>query len=97
EAHYALYPPGTFYKRHVDNFRGRSSRVVTSLLYLNPHWQPGDGGEMQLYPDAADAAQRVEPRLGTFVLFMAEDLPHEVLPTRVPRGSIAGWFRRDLR
>ena len=35
EAHYATYQPGDFYKRHLDSFRGRASRVVSLVLYLN--------------------------------------------------------------
>ena len=30
---------------------------------------------------------------GKLVIFMSEQIPHEVLPTRKPRASIAGWFR----
>jgi len=26
---------------------------------------------------------------------MSEDFPHEVLPTKAKRSSIAGWFRVD--
>ncbi len=39
ETHYATYHPGDFYKRHLDSFRGRASRVVSLLLYLNEDWQ----------------------------------------------------------
>ncbi|WP_346301717.1 2OG-Fe(II) oxygenase, partial [Halomonas sp. BM-2019] len=38
---------------------------------------------------------RVRPGAGTFACFLAETIPHEVLPTRLPRASIAGWFRRN--
>lgn len=93
EAHLALYPEGAFYKRHFDSFRGAANRMVSLVVYLNRDWAPGDGGELVLYPrDAADAV-RVEPRAGTLVLFMSEEVEHEVLPTTAARASVAGWFR----
>lgn len=97
EAHFAHYPPGAHYACHLDSFQGRSNRVISTVGYLNPDWQPGDGGEMVIYaPDApGQALARVEPRAGTFTCFLSERMPHEVLPTRVPRTSIAGWFRRN--
>ncbi|MDX1466999.1 MAG: 2OG-Fe(II) oxygenase, partial [Halomonas sp.] len=35
------------------------------------------------------------PQAGTFACFLSDSVPHEVLPTRLPRSSIAGWFRRN--
>jgi SM-20-related protein len=94
EAHYAFYPPGGFYRRHLDAFRGRTNRVVTTVLYLNPNWQPGHGGELVLYaPDDDGVLETVAPAYGTLVVFLSEDFPHQVLPTRRARHSIAGWFR----
>ena len=94
ESHYAFYPPGAFYQKHLDAFRGRSNRVVTTVLYLNPDWQPGDAGEMRLYDPRTDQPlMDIPPRLGTLVCFLSEALPHEVLTTHKNRASIAGWFR----
>ena len=94
ESHYALYPPGAFYQKHLDAFRGRSNRVVTTVLYLNPEWQPEDAGQMRLYDPYTDQPlMDVPPRLGTLVCFLSEALPHEVLATHKQRASIAGWFR----
>lgn len=94
ESHYALYPPGAFYKKHVDSFRGRTSRKVTTILYLNPAWQTQDAGEMRMYhPQTKQPLLDVAPKSGTLVCFMSEEMPHEVLPTQADRLSIAGWFR----
>jgi len=94
ESHFAHYPPGAFYKRHVDAFRGESNRILTTVLYLNPAWSPDDGGELLLYAeDGVEPLQRVTPRLGTLAVFLSEEFPHEVLPARRDRYSIAGWFR----
>ncbi|MDV6317590.1 2OG-Fe(II) oxygenase [Chromohalobacter sp. HP20-39] len=97
EAHFALYPPGAFYKKHLDSFRGRSNRIISTVLYLNPAWTTTHGGEMALFdPDAPEREiARIHPELGTFVCFLADRIPHEVLPTQAPRASIAGWFRRN--
>ncbi|PAU76812.1 2OG-Fe(II) oxygenase [Halomonas salipaludis] len=97
EAHFAHYPPGSFYKTHVDSFQGRANRVVSTVLYLNPGWPADGGGEMAIYAsqDSQREVARVRPEAGTFACFLSETVPHEVLPTRLPRASIAGWFRRN--
>ena len=97
EAHFAHYPPGAFYRRHLDSFRGRANRVVSTVGYLNPDWPADGGGEMVIF-DAMDPERevaRVRPEAGHFACFLSETVPHEVLPTRLPRASIAGWFRRN--
>lgn len=94
ECHYALYPPGAFYQRHLDSFRGRSNRKVTTVLYLNPDWQQEQAGQMRLYdPETQQPLLDVPPRSGTLACFLSETMPHEVLPTQADRASIAGWFR----
>ena len=94
EAHYAHYPPGGHYLKHFDSFRGAANRIVSAVTYLTHDWQPGDGGELVIYAEEGDRVlATVEPRAGTFVLFLSEEIPHEVLPSRTDRTSIAGWFR----
>ncbi|QFU00875.1 hypothetical protein FIU83_04395 [Halomonas sp. THAF5a] len=97
EAHFAHYPPGAFYKRHLDSFRGRANRVISTVGYLNPDWPADGGGEMVIFAadDPEREVARVRPEAGTFACFLSDSVPHEVLPTRLPRASIAGWFRRN--
>lgn len=97
EAHFAHYPPGAFYQRHLDSFRGRANRVISTVGYLNPHWPSDGGGEMVIYhpDDPSQEVARVIPEAGTFACFLSETIPHEVLPTHHSRSSIAGWFRRN--
>lgn len=96
ECHYALYQAGDFYKKHLDAFRGRSNRRLTTVLYLNDDWQADDGGELMVYPlQHKTALHRIMPKAGTLVCFLSEDFPHEVLPATRDRLSIAGWFRID--
>lgn len=94
ESHFAYYPPGAFYTRHLDAFRGRSSRLLTTVFYLNPDWQSGLGGELVVYrPDSELELLRVAPEMGRLVCFISDEFPHEVLPAERMRYSIAGWFR----
>ncbi|GHE20179.1 2OG-Fe(II) oxygenase [Halomonas urumqiensis] len=97
EAHFAHYPPGAFYRKHLDSFRGRANRVISTVGYLNSGWPADGGGEMLLFDPASPEREvaRVRPEAGTFACFLSDTLPHEVLPTRLPRASIAGWFRRN--
>jgi SM-20-related protein len=94
ESHFACYEPGKFYKRHVDAFKGKSNRVLSLVAYLNKDWNSNYGGELVLYKDNNDAEGiRVVPNLGTFVVFLSEQFPHEVLPATHKRNSVAGWYR----
>lgn len=94
ECHFALYKRGDFYKKHFDSFRGRANRMVTTVLYLNPNWQPDWGGELVLYAEEGDERLAViQPQMGKMAVFMSEWIPHEVLPAQHERVSIAGWFR----
>lgn len=94
ESHFACYEPGKFYKRHVDAFKGQGNRVLSLVAYLNDDWKREDGGELVLYADSEDLiGTRVLPKIGTFVVFLSEDFPHEVLPAARTRHSVAGWFR----
>jgi SM-20-related protein len=92
ECHYASYPPGAFYRRHLDRFTGDDRRVLSCVLYLNDAWLPEDGGQLRLY--LPDGMREVRPEGGTLVAFLSERVEHEVLPARRERSSLAGWFRR---
>lgn len=94
ESHYAHYPPGAFYKKHMDAFKGQSNRVLTTVLYLNPDWQAEDGGQLLIYePNSDTVIETVSPNFGSFVIFLSEQFPHEVVKASRDRYSIAGWFR----
>ena len=95
EGHFAIYPEGAFYKPHLDRHRLSMDRLMTVILYLNPNWQPEDGGELKIRttPGSEDGPfELIEPRMGTMVCFLSGDHWHEVLPARKTRASITGWF-----
>lgn len=94
ESHFAHYRPGDYYKRHLDAFKGEANRVLSVVAYLNPGWTAADVGELMLYRNEDDTIGiKVTPLLGTVVIFLSEEFPHEVLPANRHRYSIAGWFR----
>ncbi len=96
EGHYAVYPSGTRYTRHVDRFKDDSRRVISVVLYLNDAWAAEDGGELCLYGDEAgeQPVARIVPQAGTLVCFLSAAVPHEVREARRPRLSLTGWFKR---
>ena len=91
--HFALYPPGAFYKKHLDRFRDDDRRVVTCVAYLNEQWLHEQGGELRMYLDDGQTHD-VIPQAGTLIVFMSAQWPHEVLPATRDRLSITGWLRR---
>ncbi|PKI17856.1 2OG-Fe(II) oxygenase [Colwellia sp. 12G3] len=100
ESHFAHYAKGDFYKKHKDAFKGEGNRVLSVVVYLNQHWAASDGGELVIYdkntPDSVvvdNSKITVTPNFGTIVVFLSEEFPHEVLPAKRDRYSIAGWFR----
>jgi SM-20-related protein len=101
ETHFAVYPPGAVYHRHLDQFRGQQERQLSAILYLNQDWQPEDGGELRLYLDAAHKTRTplspahigILPLGGRLLLFLSGRFFHEVLPARRERISLTGWFR----
>ena len=92
ELHYAWYPPGAGYARHVDQPQGRAQRRVSLVLYLNEDWTPAAGGELRIF-GGADGHRDIEPRAGRLACFLTPGREHEVLPTQRDRLSISGWYR----
>ncbi|MBU2872167.1 2OG-Fe(II) oxygenase [Colwellia sp. E2M01] len=100
ESHFAHYAKGDFYKTHKDAFKGEDNRILSVVVYLNQNWVPSDGGELVIYDKNLPASAVIDnrkvtvvPNFGTIVVFLSEEFPHEVLPAKRDRYSIAGWFR----
>ncbi|TNE56000.1 MAG: 2OG-Fe(II) oxygenase [Bacteroidetes bacterium] len=91
EFHYAVYEPGTFYKRHSDQFNRDDRRRFSMVLYLHENWNPGDGGELIIYGQENHC---IEPLPGRIVFFSSE-LEHEVLRSESQRMSLTGWLRSN--
>jgi len=95
ESHFAIYPPGAGYQKHLDQFVGKVERKISSILYLNDDWKDQDGGQLRMYLDKNDTTRFIDvnPQAGTMVVFLSSDFLHEVLPAKRERISITGWFR----
>jgi SM-20-related protein len=94
ECHYSHYAPGDFYHRHLDAFKGKSNRVLSTVFYLNPLWAAEDAGQLLIFRDNQPSPFLiVPPLLNTCVIFLSEQFPHEVSAAKRDRYSIAGWFR----
>jgi SM-20-related protein len=98
ESHLALYPAGAGYKKHIDRFKtvndGKPIRQISSILYLNQHWQASYGGHLRIYKTAENDADYLDisPIGGRLVLFLSDTFYHEVLPATQDRISLTGWF-----
>ena len=90
EFHYTLYETGSFYKKHLDQFKNNDSRKYSMIMYLND-WKEDDGGELRIYHNGS--TQNISPSNGKSVFFKSSELPHEVMVTNKPRLSITGWLK----
>lgn len=96
EGHFARYPIGSFYKRHLDQFHQVPYREVTVILYVNDTWSEEDEGALRMYIPQEDGSEKIEdylPLPGRLVVFLSGEIPHEVLPTKKERNSITGWLK----
>ncbi|RXG24266.1 2OG-Fe(II) oxygenase [Leeuwenhoekiella aequorea] len=97
EFHYAVYPTGTFYKRHLDTFQNDDRRKLSMVCYLNDDsWVATNGGELTLYlpSENGESALDIIPKPGRMVIFESQVLEHEVKPVLASeRLSITGWLK----
>lgn len=92
EAHFAIYPPGSFYRKHVDQFKGTQDRRISCVYYLNDQWQEQDGGQLKLYNESNELLLNLLPTANRLIVFKS-DLAHEVCETHRSRFSITGWLK----
>jgi SM-20-related protein len=97
ETHLALYPVGSVYQKHLDQFsHGDISknqyRQLSAVLYLNKQWTDQNGGELRLHLNENEHLDFL-PIEGRLVLFLSAKFWHEVRPANRERVSLTGWFR----
>lgn len=92
ETHFAVYQPGSFYKKHVDQFTNTLQRRISCVYYLNADWHESFAGQLKLYDCEDQLLTQVFPQPNRFICFRSE-LPHEVCETKKNRYSIAGWMK----
>ncbi|MBL7838876.1 MAG: 2OG-Fe(II) oxygenase [Cyclobacteriaceae bacterium] len=89
EVHMTVYPIGSFYKRHLDQFKKDDHRKLSVILYLNNDWQDSHGGQLRMY--LPGQTKDFLPLAGRLVIFRSDEIEHEVLPATRERLSITGW------
>lgn len=93
ESHYANFEQGSFYKRHLDQFKNEKGRKYSIVLYLNEDWKDEDEGMLTLYPLSGKQIN-IAPTEGRMVFFRSDEMEHEVHPSFTrERKSIAGWLK----
>jgi len=90
EVHLTIYPPGSYYKRHLDQFKKDDHRRLSVICYLNEDWKEEEGGQLRIYQ--SEKFINVLPAAGRLVCFRSDQLEHEVLPATRSRLSITGWI-----
>ncbi|GCC50747.1 oxidoreductase [Chryseotalea sanaruensis] len=90
EVHMTVYPVGTYYKRHLDQFKKDDHRKLSVICYLNTNWKEEEGGQLRIYTD--HDSFDVLPVAGRLVCFRSDVLEHEVLPATRQRLSLTGWI-----
>ena len=84
---------GACFPIHCDTDASIDGRVVTAIWYLNPTWQPGDGGELRLYPFPQAASPiTIDPINDRLVLFSSQKMAHRVLPSIKERYCFTIWL-----
>ncbi|MBA4055779.1 MAG: oxidoreductase, partial [Marivirga sp.] len=94
EVHFTIYPAGSFYKRHLDQFKKNDHRILSIICYLNQEWKEHDGGQLRMY--LPDAPIDFLPLGGRLVCFRSDQIEHEVLPAKRDRLSLTGWMLDQL-
>ena len=103
EATFVLYPPGGYYKRHMDSIQGvdeagSGRRAVSFLCYLTDpavEWSRAAGGALRIFDDAKGTHDDLLPTSGSLVLFDSKRVWHEVRPTHRERAALVGWYRNE--
>lgn len=90
EVHMTVYPVGSFYKRHLDQFKKNDHRKLSIICYLNEGWKKEHGGQLRIY--FKDGVRDILPLAGRLVCFRSDLLEHEVLPANRERLSLTGWI-----
>lgn len=90
EVHRTIYPIGSFYKRHLDQFKKDDRRKLSVICYLNTDWKESEGGQLRIY--LPNGSTDIFPLAGRLVCFRSDLLEHEVLAATRERLSLTGWL-----
>ena len=82
---------GSCFPLHYDSDETVDNRRITAILYLNPDWQQGDGGELKLYPWPHEPVT-VEPLHNRLLLFSTCRMLHRSTPS-LAHVPVSMWSR----
>jgi SM-20-related protein len=94
ELHLTSYPVGSYYRRHVDQFKQQDHRKISVILYLNRDWRSEQGGQLRVYSQSNEID--IFPVAGRLVCMRSDLIEHEVLPASRERLSVTGWMLDQL-
>jgi SM-20-related protein len=94
EVHMTIYPTGSYYRRHLDQFKQDDHRKLSVICYLNQDWKEEHGGQLRMY--LPDGTRDILPSAGRLVCFRSDQIEHEVLPATRERLSLTGWILDQL-
>ncbi|KAG0338176.1 hypothetical protein BG004_007332 [Podila humilis] len=98
----AYYPPdSSHYERHRDSFptsdrEDRDQRRVTAIVYFNPDWKQGDGGELRIFDKGLSGDEKeidIAPKAARCVVFLSGVMDHSVMPAFNERIALTSWYR----
>lgn len=95
EVHLTVYPVGTFYKRHLDQFKKDDHRKLSVIFYLNEDWKEEHGGQLRLHLPSGE--KDIFPLAGRLVCMRSDQIEHEVVAANRERLSITGWVLDEVR
>lgn len=81
---------GGCFPYHYDNPGPPSRRQLTCIIYLNPDWTEGDGGELVLWPFLSDSVV-IAPKMNRMVIFRSDLVLHRVKPAVKERFCLSIW------
>jgi SM-20-related protein len=90
EVHMTIYPVGSYYNRHIDQFKKDDHRKLSVICYLNQGWLAEHGGELRIY--LPNDTVEILPTAGRLVCFRSDQIEHEVRPATRERLSLTGWI-----
>ncbi|KAG0372515.1 MAG: hypothetical protein J3R72DRAFT_441562 [Linnemannia gamsii] len=99
----AYYPPdSSHYERHRDSFPTDDKddvdqRRVTAIVYFNPDWKQGNGGELRIFDkgmgDEDEKQIDIAPLAARCVVFLSGVMDHAVMPAFEERIALTSWYR----
>ncbi|KAG0288367.1 hypothetical protein BGZ96_007841 [Linnemannia gamsii] len=99
----AFYPPdSSHYERHRDSFptddkEDVDQRRITAIVYFNPDWKQGNGGELRIFDkgmgDEDEKNIDIAPLAARCVVFLSGVMDHAVMPAFEERIALTSWYR----